>query len=324
MKLSRIDRLGGLILLVATSVSAEEPTCRWLQLDDTKVYQCAVLPKQELPRAVPVDQLPDPTLPLAEQSYADPGPSVGERIVEPVVERKVQPKIEPKPLPVAEGEQFIVLGLGDIESNKARLLAGGDREFAYLPSINGLSLGVFSKQSNAVRRQKTVERFGVASIVKPHKQKSQQHVKQIVRSYPNDFASVSRSSTNSEPEKIQGLVKVSNISANDKAKRKKSGAQGYIVASVGDSERVIEKLERMNERDFVLLTRGPYANRVSVGVFSNLDNAIARQEFFKRLGIDSEVVERNEERVVSSTKESAKQAPKIDHYDQIALIPLDI
>jgi hypothetical protein len=105
------------------------------------------------------------------------------------------------------------------------------------------------------------------------------------------------------------------------ATKTKSGPSGYIVASIGDTESVLSTLESIEAQDYVLMKRGPYKDRVSVGVFGSLDNALARQNHFKAHGIDSEIVLRSDESVVRS---SEPVELKSHHFEQIALIPLGI
>ena len=278
---------------------------------------------------------------------------------------------------VQTSSRYIVLGLGDIESNKARMLAEDDTEFAFLPAPNKLSLGVFGSESNALRRKQTVESLGVESEVlafpltqrptipslmqepsayrepsafrepSAHKEPSAYKEPSVVRDSSSSNSAVIPKAVPAETKVANAfiqlpiahresqtgmLLKVSGVPNETtllrgverqlvEAAKTKSGPSGYIVASIGDTESVLSTLESIEAQDYVLMKRGPYKDRVSVGVFGSLDNALARQNRFKAHGIDSEVVLRSDESVVRS---SEPVELKSHHFEQIALTPLGI
>ena len=67
---------------------------------------------------------------------------------------------------------------------------------------------------------------------------------------------------------------------------------GYLVASLGDSERVVSILQAAGDADYQLLKRGPYVGRVSLGVFSIRANAERRADGVAKRGIDAELIVR--------------------------------
>jgi hypothetical protein len=113
------------------------------------------------------------------------------------------------------------------------------------------------------------------------------------------------------------LVKAAAHSVNETKVRNDKAVNGYIVASLGDPETVLEALQTLSTNDYVMLRRGPYRGRVSVGVYSSLENAYARQTFMQQQGIDTEVIARDEQQVIRTT------LPTLS-YPQIALVPLDV
>jgi PAS domain-containing protein len=72
---------------------------------------------------------------------------------------------------------------------------------------------------------------------------------------------------------------------------------GYIVVtpvfqSSADARDTIASLEDQNIRDFVYVSTGDYANRISMGVFSTYENALVREEYLQQAGFDVETIER--------------------------------
>ena len=314
-----------------------------------------------------VDGLPDPTLPLTKQnlSHTETYQPIKSEVPASQVVLKRQDT----------NEKFIVLGLGRIEADKALLLAVNDSDFAYLPTPNRLSLGVFGSEKNALRRQRQLFELGLQSEVRPFRTpnelavvelrseslleqdaKSTSKIEETVepqapRQTASEYVQLAiafddptvgafvravRDSQAKQTHDAQSIVQDNKsdevpIKENSAGKSQlKKKVSGYIVASsvasLGDSEKVLEKLSKMGETDYVILRSGPYKNRVSVGVFSSLDNAFSRQDYFLNHGLKLEVIARAEERVVSRQMPVDPQVvpPKPDQYDQLALIPLDI
>lgn len=371
-----------LAMTMPASWAEPEPVCRWLQLDETRVYQCAVLSDVASSKKVElVDGLPDPTLPLAEQglparqakpdliaSWSDPVSTESAEMNSGAEQRSSSSFIE------TVAERFMVLGVGTIEALTTRLEAERDSDYSLLRSRNRLSLGVFSTADNARVRQSALAKMGIESEVeamagnaksRSNKVSQEAIARQGTLERDDDVIQAETEASHSERWQRPGytqlpiahspdddylqsmLVKVNGeiTSANDmsgasslgpngmsnmvvKATNVEAATQeptpnakkitGYIVASVGDVDGVIAKLEAINANDYVLLRRGPYKDRVSVGVYASMENAFARQSYFAQQGIASEVISRSDEKVV---EKNAK--PKPD-YPQIALIPLDI
>ncbi|MCB1644859.1 MAG: hypothetical protein KDI36_05375 [Pseudomonadales bacterium] len=74
---------------------------------------------------------------------------------------------------------------------------------------------------------------------------------------------------------------------------------GYIVLATEVPTAVIPALQQARERDYLLLHKRPYADRVSLGVFSSLDAARQRQAIIEARGIGAEVVSRDDQLVAS-------------------------
>ena len=96
--------------------------------------------------------------------------------------------------------------------------------------------------------------------------------------------------------------------------------KGYIVASLGESQSVLKKLQELQANDYIMVRSGSFKDRVSVGVYSTIENAYARQDYFHQRGLHSEVIARGSEAVLRSTLPDQQDTD----YPQIALIPLDI
>jgi hypothetical protein len=334
--------------LAAPAASADQPSCRWLEQNNSRIFQCSVQTLEKTaarPDDAMTDGLPDPTLPLAKQVLSQQEPiqtASRPSLLNPVDRSDSRP--EPK---------FIVLGIGNIESDKARLKAGNDRDFAYLPTPDRLSLGVFGSEKNARRRQRQLMHLGVQSEVRPFRSPGKLAVVELPVTPPVEVEKKEKHEvTAPKQQPVSGYVQLAIAFADptvgafvravrdsqarkeaelktdqktetQKSKNTSKTVSGYIVASLGDSEEVLDTLASIGENDYVLLRSGPYKNRVSVGVFASLDNAFARQDYFAQYGIQLEVISRAEESVVSR-QPASKPPVETSRYDQLALIPLDI
>lgn len=67
--------------------------------------------------------------------------------------------------------------------------------------------------------------------------------------------------------------------------------QSMVLASDPDSMTVIDRLRNYEVNGFVLLKRPPFADRVSLGVFSKRENAERRQASIAKLGIKTEIIQ---------------------------------
>ena len=388
---SRCIALSIALLIGGSSAMADEaPTCRWLHLDqDTRVYQCVVLASApaEQDLASNAEALPDPTLPLAEQSverpkstgfvipaylqasladHSDRGSSENTIVVAqpdlpaanvpvaifqattvpaatfqasieepekpetpevaaastltddsmPKIVTNLAPQIsetavergdDKLDLDSSDSGRFMVLAYGEVEQTKTRLIEYNERDYAFIRSSGRLSLGIYRSKKAAVQRKAALSNIGVESELI-----ALDELKQIARS----------------AVKIEMPVKpqlVSLSSSTDRSKPQQSKTvRGYLVATVGDQITILSKLKRLGETDFVALNTDPYPNRVSLGVYSSYENALARQNHFKSLGIDSELIARNESAVVRSTISTQKPREEPYGYDQIALRPLHL
>ncbi|MFT4819765.1 MAG: hypothetical protein ACI9B8_003129 [Sulfitobacter sp.] len=232
---------------------------------------------------------------------------------------------------VSSVQRIVVVANGEVESVKAIMKASNDAHFYVLPASGRLSLGVFSSLPNAQRRQATMLVIGIDSeLVTLGAEKStdlaMQSLQQpLLRSAPQYKRLVEADVTSVVKSKPQSMERKA-VQAQLQSQPKVSGA-GYLVAALGDQKNIIAELKRMQVTDFVALTIDPYRDRVSLGVYSLYENAFARQSYFKQLGIDSELISRDESIVVRSTK-PAKQKIKAEDvpydYNQIALLPLKL
>jgi hypothetical protein len=340
----------------ASTLTDAQPTCRWLHLDgETRVFQCAILATSQSESAPTAgDALPDPTLPLAQQKtrqtqsdhYPIPAflraslPAVeaqtsgakSEANAFTIEKRAEAPKITPestidlagapskelskelskerfkkqqtlqqtphqtphltKAVAAVETDlgdgPFMVLARGDVKALEAQLDAAGEHHYMVLRSSGELSLGVYSTIDAAEKRRDSLATIGVDS----------------------DLTALNRAASSA-------LAEVPNKS---KASQGNRVITGYLVATLGDQQRIIEQLEHVGAKDFVALNVDPYRNRVSLGVYSSYENALARQDKFKQLGVDSELILRNESTVVRTTLklESRDKAP-VYGFDQLAL-----
>jgi hypothetical protein len=66
-----------------------------------------------------------------------------------------------------------------------------------------------------------------------------------------------------------------------------------MVASTGSTGEVISKLRELQDKDFYIFRSKTHVNRLSLGVFSQLDNALRRQAKLEELGVSSEVIDRS-------------------------------
>jgi len=234
-------------------------------------------------------------------------------------------------------QKIVVVANGEIESVKALMQASGDVHFYVLPTSGRLSLGIYSITEYAKRRQAAMLIMGIESelmmlgtgelsnVTPTIKRQIEADVPSVLEpSSKSGLAPSSKSS--SAPISKSGLKNES-----QKSSRRNNAVGGYLVATVGSQEDLVAELKRISVTDFVELTADPYRDRVSLGVYSVYENALARQNYFKQLGIDSDLISRNESTVVRSTLPTTlpiEQEIKVDDvpygYNQIALQPLDI
>lgn len=343
MKLFVLNCTFLLALSSMASMADELPTCLWLHLDqDTRVYQCAVLPPEAPPEAprrteLIAESLPDPTQPIAQQATVQNDTMANiipdflrESIARPEAGSlsRTAPDTGPKSDPMAAKsavdsyspvQKIAVVANGEIESVKALMQVSKDVHFYVLPTSGRLSLGVYSSTANAKRRQAAMLIMGIESeLMTLGTEKPSNVTPQVKRQIEVDVASVLASSSKS------GL---------EVPLRRNNAVSGYLVAAVGNQEDLIAELKRIRVSDFIALTADPYRDRVSLGVYSLYENALARQNYFKQLGIDSDLISRNEPTVVRSTLPTAlpiEQEIEIEvedvpyGYNQIALQPLEI
>lgn len=360
------------IVLALSSLSSfgeEMPTCRWLHLDqDTRVYQCAVLPPIiETEVGYVADSLPDPTQPLAEQQLSQ-SEAVYSGIPEFLMESVRAPKkpITPKLLVANEvvtptitaAITVIAIAQPDVAKSKMQLL--GDDHFYLLPKSQRLSVGVYSTERYAKLRQKTLGLKGIETelvmrdtgqsiafadntpsvdSIQSVKIESEVLVEVMPKVLPELLSEVLPEVLTEElPEVLpkgqrEAIVEV-DVAAVEPAVKKVAlkaprnrTVSGYLVAAIGDQADTIHRLQKINATDYVALKVDPYRGRVSLGVYSSYANAEARQDHFKRLGIDSELISRNNSIVVRSTVTSG-EAKKTENapygFDQIALRPLEM
>lgn len=372
------------LLMTAVSVQAEsEPVCRWLNLDETRVYQCAVLPEVAQQGGSDLSEgLPDPTTPLSQQAMPRKvGPDsaiLANRMEKPALEPETRSAAAAAP---TRAQRYMVLGIGEIAALKSSLQAGDDSHFSYIRSRNRLSLGVFSSEANARGRQLALAQMGIETEIEslggqragstgngaavsslaqqrsPTEKEGAKHDSQERQGDESEVVNANSDASSAVKWSVPGYTQLpiantfsqgvmlktggeqplvtTDVEVEKTAKTKTRSAEvmGFIVASVGDADSVVQKLNALGSDDFVLLRTGPYANRVSVGVYSSLDNAFARQAYFAEHGISSEVVSRSTEQVMEkvaakavekSPEKAPEKAPEQREYPQIALIPLDI
>lgn len=335
MRLSEI-LLGSVVLLLSSvALGDAQPVCRWLELDETRVLQCAVMP-ETITEVAPTlsDGLPDPTRPLAEQLPQISGnKSVSVDLVQ-ITPSKTQYRAEfvASESTLIKSKQnrsiskFMVLGSGDPAAIKRQLTAKGDQDFVLLSSRNRLSLGVFSSEANARSRQATLRGLGIETSVE---------VLGGSGTPPITLATIEKSEPKAKPVNAPELrsknyvttnlnetLDLENIASRSTkvSNNNEMSQMGYIVASLGESSTVLRKLQALLDNDYAVVRSGPYKDRISVGVYSSVQNAYARQDYFQQRGIHSEVIARGSEAVLRSTLQDQQDRD----YPQIALIPLDI
>ena len=363
MKLLTLTYIFLLALSSMPTMANEVPTCVWLHLDpDTRVYQCAVLAPEVAPQIdLVAESLPDPTQPIAQQTavqndsmassdsmaniipgfirepiaHAEPNPfpmigPVTVPIKSPVIDPTKVTTIDPiADTMVAESVvdsfspvlKIAVVANGEIESVKALMQASGDAHFYVLPTSGRLSLGVYSTTAFAKRRQAVMLVIGIESeLMILGAGKLSNVTSQIKRHIETD-----------EPLVLESSSKASLKNESQNSSRRNNAVSGYLVATVGNQKDIIAELKRINMTDYVALTADPYRDRVSLGVYSVYENALGRKKYFKQLGIDSDLISRNESTVVRSTLPTSlpiEQEIKADDvpygYNQIALQPLEI
>lgn len=353
MKVSEVS-WGVALLLGSVGAWAEgQPVCRWLDLDDTRVFQCAVLPEVAADKTpINTEGLPDPTQPLSKQMDAAPRQApINLAEIIPNKERfkqdfvataPAQPAVAQEPevakaKPPVKATRYLVLAQGETELVKQRLRRENVADFAYLPARQRLSLGLYSSKANATRRLEALQRIGIAGEIEQLGGKKQEVVEAAVParevaekmqqapkitepmqpavlSKPTEYGQLAIANV---PSTEATLLKVSATNAGEPKPEISHAVNGYIVASLGDTEEVLKVLQLLPTSDYIKLRRGPYRGRVSVGVYSSLENAYARQAFMQQQGIDTEVIARDEQQVIRTT------LPTLS-YPQIALIPLDV
>tara|TARA_R110002073_G_scaffold207818_3_gene368083 strand:- start:3897 stop:4892 length:996 start_codon:yes stop_codon:yes gene_type:complete len=321
------------VVLAFTSLSVfgeETPTCRWLHLDqDTRVYQCAVLPPEiEADTGLVAEALPDPTVPLDEQQISEPQkfPTLLSKVQKPVALKAaggIPEFLRESVPPVTETtnqkdtaqnnspQNIAVVAIEAPDAARAKMRIHGDDHFYLLPKSQQLSVGVYSTEKAAKLRQQTLQKMGVLTELR-----FRERLPVVAGSKPqvNEFRAVKVVRVEESPiVQRPGLSQPTNT------------VSGYLVATIGDQNELVLRLKQLNATDFVVLKAEPYRGRVSLGVYSNYANALARQDYFKSLGIDSDLISRNESMVVRTTVPK-KNVEEIAPYgfDQIALRPLEI
>ena len=214
------------------------------------------------------------------------------------------------PEDVHDDGPFMVLARGDVDALKAQLDAEGEHHYMVLKSTGAMSLGVYATVIAAEKRRDWLATIGVDTDLTSLAEKK---VSQSAASKSSalDLA------ISPAPTKVSNEPEVSQVNR---------AITGYLVATLGDQERIIEQLKDLGAKDFVALNVGPYQDRVSLGVYSSFENALARQDKFKQLGVDSELISRDESAVVRTTikMESRDKAPASYGFDQLALNPMEI
>jgi hypothetical protein len=67
--------------------------------------------------------------------------------------------------------------------------------------------------------------------------------------------------------------------------RSQINPRGYMVAVIGDTQTIVSRLTALNETDYLVQD-----NRVSLGFFHDIGNALKRQKMMQSVGIDSELL----------------------------------
>lgn len=235
--------------------------------------------------------------------------------------------------------RFMVLAASGVEATKAKLIAHKERDYSLLKSTGQLSLGIYSSEKSALRRQAALLKIGIESNVKDLNNTlnntealytSSMHLaaKKEILTKPmtaRHIEPVSQIRVVEESKSVTDYV-AQPVSYSETVSRQPHNTivSGYLVATIGEQLNILKELKRLGAKDVVALTEDPYLNRVSLGVYLSYANALARQDYFKGLGIDSELISRRESRVVRSTLSSPKPRDEPYGFDQIALRPLDI
>jgi hemolysin activation/secretion protein len=94
---------------------------------------------------------------------------------------------------------------------------------------------------------------------------------------------------------------------------------GYLVQAIGKTERVVNNLIAIADKDYQVLKT---IKKVSLGIFSEYENALNRQKTLATLGIASELIVRSLNPVVKLSEKQPQQVkPQQTPTKQIAVIP---
>ena len=363
MKLLTLTYIFLLALSSMPTMANEVPTCVWLHLDqDTRVYQCAVLPPEVAPQIdLVTESLPDPTQPIAQQTavqndsmassdsmaniipgfirepiaHAEPNPFP---MIGPVTVPIKSPVIDPTKVTTIDPIADTMVAESVVDSfspvQKIAVVANGEIE-----SVKALMQASGDAHFYVLPTSGGLS-LGVYSTTAFAKRRQAVMLVIGIESelmilgagkLSNVTSQIKRHIETDEPLVLESSSKASLKNESQNSSRRNNAVSGYLVATVGNQKDIIAELKRINMTDYVALTADPYRDRVSLGVYSVYENALGRQKYFKQLGIDSDLISMNESTVVRSTLPTSlpiEQEIKADDvpygYNQIALQPLEI
>jgi len=117
-----------------------------------------------------------------------------------------------------------------------------------------------------------------------------------------------KSITSNLPQPKPGVLKKALKKVLKKA-LKKAGSKGFMVQSIGEVNEIKPKLIAVLDKDFQILRR---KNRISLGIYSHLENALRRQRTLSALGIQSELIDRSLETTVQAPPPKKKALNPIE------------
>jgi hypothetical protein len=169
---------------------------------------------------------------------------------------------------------YMVTALGDNHSVMTQLATLGDKDYRLLKNSDykhRISLGIFGKTDNALRRQQALATQGIASELIERRYK---------RSVPQPQIPQEKQMPQEKLEKLEKLEK-----------QEPQQTIAYMVRALGDNPTVMAQLAALQDEDYALLKSQNYTSRISLGIFNQMPNAKRRQHSLATLGILSELVE---------------------------------
>jgi len=234
-----------------------------------------------------------------------------------------------KPDPVAG--DYLVVALGERGATLAKLRDLNDEAFTLLrrfPHQNRISLGVYSQIEPAMARQarlhaqgidseiintavtapSTIETTGldetdpgsipgaspatVVEMVATARSASKARDEPLSEDHPDRDLNQSPESKVSAVRSGHAIARSGKIAG--QADSGEPGKKGYLVLATGATPDTVARLTALQDKHFLVLSRPPHKNRVSLGVYNQIEAALTRQRQLAARGVEAQLYDRSE------------------------------